>query len=297
MQIVAEKVISRGFKSQCPYFIAMTKYRSILHYEAVAIGALSAAYKVKHPAASDQEIKDYVAPYTAQTLQQIESSKQYLDPLNRFWTTAGTSVQSPSPIVWGGGVVVYFDPYAVQTDDGYVVIGLQLYKKGNQLSLKILEAQLDRAGEINVSSKKEKRNDQWGPNYIQVEKNTDLTLMTTSVPDGCMVTGVKLSIEGNKMMVLLEYVPFDFKKLTADFKKRTWTSPSDAKQTPGIHWNTTNLDAVKDHNNPQGRAGTIYPVLPDPPSPTVGVELIFNPCAGGFTSFLGVGVRTDFYRV
>jgi hypothetical protein len=108
---------------------------------------------------------------------------------------------------------------------------------------------------------------------------------------------VELSIQGNKMMVLLEYVPFDFTRLTADFTQRAWTSPSDAKETPCIHWNTTDLNAAKDSQNSQGRAGTMYTVLPDPPSPTVGVELIFNPGAGQWTSFMGVGVRTDFYRV
>lgn len=295
MQIVAERVTSRGFKSQSPYFIAVTKFRSILYYEALAISTLCAAYKAKHPAATDQQIKDYVAPYTAQSLQQVDSSRQYLDPLNRFWTKPGTNIGMPSPIEWGNGIV-YVDPHKVQTDDGYVVIGLQLYKKGNRLALKILEAQLDRAGEINVSSKREKTNDEWGETYFQVEQNKDLTLMTTSVPDGCMVTGVELSIEGNKMMVLLEHVPFDFTRLTADFTKRAWTSRSDAKETPCIHWNTTNLNAVKDSQDPQGRAGTMYIVIPDPPSPTVGVELIFNSGAGQWCSFLGVGVRTDFYR-
>jgi len=295
MQIVAEKVSPIPFKTQSAYFIAMTKFRSILQYEALAIGALSAAYKTMHSDATDKQIQEYLAPYQAQSQQQADISRQFLDPLNRFWTKYGMSVGSPSPIEWGKGVV-YIDPHKVRTDDGYVVIGLQFYKKGNRLAIKIFEAELDRAGEINVSSKREKTNDDWGETYFQVGQNTELTLMTTAVPDGCMVTGAELSIQGNKMMVLLEYVPFDFTKLTADFTQRAWTSPSDAKETPSIHWNTTDLNAAKDSQNPQGRAGTMYTVIPDPPSPTVGVELIFNRGTGLWCSFLGVGVRTDFYR-
>jgi hypothetical protein len=115
----------------------------------------------------------------------------------RFWTKNGTNLGSPSPIEWGK-TIVYVDSHKVRTDDGYVVIGLQFYKKGNRLALKIFEAKLDRAGEINVSSKREKTNEDWGETYFQVAQNTELTLMTTAVPDGCMVTGSSFPSKGTR---------------------------------------------------------------------------------------------------
>lgn len=180
------------------------------------------------------------------------------------------------------------------TVDGRVVVGLQFYKKGNRLALEMTQAELDKAGDINASSQQKRRNDEWGEDVIQIGANSENQLMTTIVPTLCMVTGVQLWLEGNKLMVLLEYVPFDVTTQTADFKKRAWTRAADATDSSAkAKWISSDPDGKVAPDSHRGRVGLQYNVLPNPLSPITGVMLDFNPGAGG--GFMCVRGTTDFY--
>jgi hypothetical protein len=111
-----------------------------------------------------------------------------------------------------------------------------------------------------------------------------------------MVTGVEivgLPLERpNKLLVRLQYVPFDFDKRTADFSKRAWTNDADAKETPNkTTWFTSDPDGKVAENSGRGRV-TIGGFIPDPPSPITGVML--DNTEEGNIGLKG-WVKTDFY--
>jgi|RhiMetStandDraft_4_1073278.scaffolds.fasta_scaffold05402_1 hypothetical protein len=291
MEIVVQKILSSRWLTQSQFFFGRVKFQSILWYEAQAIGILTAAYKLLNPAATEQEITDYTALYRTQYEKQITDSSPYFERLKRFWTPWPTSITQDAPINWDKFGIVYIDPHQVQTDDGFVVVGLQFYKKGNRLALCIEQAQLDQAGEIQASTRRKKMNPDWGETYFQVGANTELTPMTTSVPAGevaTMVTGVQLQIQDNKIMTLLEYVPFDPKTGTADFTQRKWTVGSAALETPGEHWFSSDPDGKVPNNSLRGRVGTQYSATPNPLEAIVAVELLCQKGPG--SPFLSIGV-------
>lgn len=272
LQILIEKVKDAKAKSQSSYFIAFLKYHSIKYFEAQALGALAGAYAIEHPAETEQQVKDWLKTYQDPYEQQITDSLPLLSPLARFWTAPYKAIGGEAPINWTPWHIIYVDALEVKADDGYVVVGLQFYKKVNRLALEITQAKLDASGDIDAASKKKKANSEWKEEYYQLGANTTMELMTTVVPSLCMVSGVKLLQDGNKFMVLLEYVPFDFTTRKADFTKRKWTSAADAKPSASS-WLTSDPNGSVAPDSPNGRVGTAYDVTPDPLSPITGVML------------------------
>jgi hypothetical protein len=294
VESLIDKVKLNGFKTQSAYYMVCVAYRSIKTYEANALAMLAAAYKVEHPGATDQQAEDYVKPYQDVFEKQIEETLPVLVALNRFWTRSYMAVGGDAPIKWTQWKIVYGDQSQVTTEDGCVLVGLQIYKNGNRVALEITQAALDNAGDINASSEKKITKD-WSASYYQIGANTEIQLMTTVVPNQCMATGVQLCQDGNKLMVLLQYVPFDFTKLTADFSKRAWTKAADATTSPNnVRWYSSDPDGNVASDSDRGRVGTTYDVTPDPLSPITGVMLDLNGGTGS-NNYMLARIKTDFY--
>lgn len=290
-----DKVTAKGFKTQSAYFLVCLAYRSVKYSEVNALAMLASAYKVENPNATDPQVKDYVKPYQDVFEQQILDTLPLLVPLNRFWTKGWNGVAGEVPITWTQNHVVYGDNHQVKAEDGCVLVGLQIYKKGNRVALEITQAALDSAGDINASSKKTIENKDWGEDYIQIAANTEVQLMTTVVPAQCMVTGVQLWYQELKLMVLLEYVPFDFTTRTADFTKRKWTGVADAVASPNnVKWYSSDPDGNVAPQSDRGRVGIIYDVTPDPLSPITGVMLDMSG-SPNWANFMLARIKTDFY--
>jgi hypothetical protein len=294
--VLIEKMTINKFKTQSAYFMVCLAYRSLKEYEAQALGALAGAYKIEHPDATEPQVKDYIQPYQDVYQKQIEDTLPLLTPLNRFWTQRWNGIGADAPIMWTQWHVVYGDNHQVKTQDGCVLVGLQIYKKGNRVALEITQAQLDVSGDINASSKKTITNQEWGESYIQIGANTEIQLMTTVVPSQCMATGVQLWLDGNKLMVLLEYVPFDFTTRTADFSKRKWTTAAEATASPNnVKWYSSDPDGKVGSDSDRGRVGTMYDVTPDPLSPITGVMLDMAKTGWNVGHFMLARIKTDFY--
>jgi hypothetical protein len=301
MQVLIEKMKTNQFKTQSEYFLVCLAYRNLKYYEAQALGALGCAYKIEHPNATEPQVKSYLQPYQAVYEKQIADTVPLLKPLKRFWTERLTNVANPTPITWDKWHVVYVDRHKVWTEDGCILVGLQFYKKGNRVALEITQAQLDKAGDINASSKRKIRNNNWEEEYFQIGANTEIQLMTTVLDPRCIATGVQLALDGNKLMVLLEYVPYDFNTRTADFKKRAWTTAAHAEKSPSDQrnsdkWFSSDPDGNVGDTSARGRVGTRYEVTPDPLSPITGVMLQQSIGAGGqMFALMLARIKTDFY--
>lgn len=79
-------------------------YRSLKYYEAQALGALACAFKIEHPEASDQQVKDYTRPYQAVFEQQINDTLPLLIPFNRFWTPLPSAWRARRPSIGINGM-------------------------------------------------------------------------------------------------------------------------------------------------------------------------------------------------
>ena len=98
----------------------------------------------------------------------------------------------------------YVDTHEVVADDDQVVVGLQLYQKGNRIALKIAQAKPEfDPMEEKLSSSTWKENPGWGEEeYFKLEDeyvDTNVNIL----PDGVVVTGASLYQKGNRMAIRL----------------------------------------------------------------------------------------------
>ena len=255
MQIFAQKVAASS-STQSKYYDAVTFFRDVLLIEGKGMCALANAYTYMN---SQWDPKDFTAKWKAVLDTQASYSKQFLDPLDQFYSNPA----------WGNGYFTLVgDNHYVDTNENVakegesnVVVGLALYLKGNRLGLKVLHATIDAQGLVDQSSSQWRDSPGWGSAYFDVNPNHYVDTNVTVVPAGNITTGAQLYLKGNRVAIRLQSVPYDPKTGKADFSKKQWTD------SPGF--------GDKDYYdlNAAGRHVNNWPVQPSPLSFVTAVAL------------------------
>lgn len=254
MQIFAQRVTA-GSSTQSNYYDAVTFFRDILLIEGKALCALANAYTYMN---NQWDPKDFTTKWKVVLDTQASYSKQFLDPLNPFYSNPA----------WGiGWFDLAGDNHYVDTNENIakegesnVVVGLALYLKGNRLGLKVLHASVDAQGLVDQSSSRWRDSPGWGQAFFDVNLNHYVDTNVTVVPTGNITTGAQLYLKGNRIAIKLQSVPYDPKTGKADFSKKQWT------ESPGWGNDYFDLDAL-------GKYVNDWPVQPSPLSFVTGVAL------------------------
>lgn len=254
MQIFAQRVTASS-STQSQYYDAVTFFRDVLLIEAKGMCALANAYTYMN---SNWDPKDFTAKWKAVLDTQASYSKQFLDPLNQFYSNPAWGNGYFALI--GGNQFVDTNENVAKEGELNVVVGLALYLKGNRLGLKVLHAAIDAQGLVDQTSSQWRDSPGWGEAYFDVKPNHWVDTNVTVVPSGNIATGAQLYLKGNRVAIRLQSVPYDPKTGKADFSRKQWTD------SPGWGDNFYDLNAAGYYVN-------TWPVQPSPLSFVTAVAL------------------------
>ena len=134
-----------------------------------------------------------------------------------FNKQVGVSIPSTDPLSYVFGVVLctneYFgiaqfaDAHELLADDGKVIVGLQIYAKGNRVALQIAQATPEFTKmEEKLSTADWLPSPGWGEDYFEygyADTNENV------LPPGLVMTGAAFYQKGNHMALKLQGTPFD----------------------------------------------------------------------------------------
>ena len=220
MELFSDKVSPVGYESlpQSRKCVAVDFLLSMLELQAKGYALLLNAYE-----ASERDVATLKEEMKSRFKSQIELSKPYVNKLTYDFEN----------VAWGEDYFEWYaddhyaDTNAVVADDDKVVVGLQLYKKGNRIALKIAQAvtEFSKLDEIVMFSGSEwKENQDWNGNYFNLKDAGYVDANVNTIPVNTVVKGAALYQKGNRLGIKLFWTLID---------------PKTGKLGPTTGWNDT----------------------------------------------------------
>lgn len=204
MQLLTSKLTPLTYDklSQSRKWLAVDYLQEMLYVQGEGYAIMLNAYKVEGRM-TDNLVAEMIQRFAAQ----MEFSAAFISPLSYAYQNVD---QGKSYFDWYDDAP-YVDTHEVVADSGQVVVGLQLYKKGNRIAIKIAQA-IPAFNEVQekLSSISWKDDPDWGKQYFKLKENYVDTNVTT-VPGGMVVTGAALYQKGNRMAIKLLGTKIDAK--------------------------------------------------------------------------------------
>ncbi|MBL8254843.1 MAG: hypothetical protein JNJ76_14715 [Candidatus Competibacter sp.] len=183
------------------------------------------AYKYLNPG---KDGADYVKPYGDMFKKQAEYNKQFINGLDKYYSSPAWGENQPNNFFYIHGGAHYVDANPNMADFPHIVVGFQLYLKYDRTALKILQALLDNQGEVDPTTATWKNapggwGDSGPDNYFDLSPDHYVDTNEVIVPVGHVVTGAQLYKKNNRIAIKLYSKPYDqdTRQLAPDYRTET----------------------------------------------------------------------------
>lgn len=264
---------------QSRHYKAIQFFQDLLAIQLKGFVVYTNAYKYRE--GRDAEISTIIELFKSAYSEQAAKNKQPINNLSQWYQDSNWE-NTPLLHILREGNDHYVELSPNCAPDGRVVVGLQLYQKGNRIALKIKHTTPDAFTEVNAGSatwqNSPNSGEQVGVDYIDINANPYAHTEELAIPDGKVVTGAQLYKFGNRVAIRVQAATLKDDRKNVDNASKEWIEPKD--------FGSTYYEIQGDDHYVHGSE-----VIPEPLSYITGAGLV------KYGNRLAIKIKTSFYTI